>query len=71
MERQVDFWSRAGRVRYSCLKEAGGEEASMQIQWCCRDEKDSGIGGGITGLQARIGTIVSLRAKARSQELGG
>jgi hypothetical protein len=31
-----------GRVRYSCLKEAAGEEASMQIQWCCRDEKDSG-----------------------------
>src|SRR5450631_580922 len=31
-----------GRVRYSCLKEAAAEEASMQIQWCCRDEKDSG-----------------------------
>jgi|CZKD01.1.fsa_nt_gi hypothetical protein len=30
------------RVRYSCLKEAAGEEASMQIQWCCGDEKDSG-----------------------------
>jgi len=29
------------RVRYSCLKEAAGEEASIQIQWCCRDEKDS------------------------------
>src|SRR5271166_420707 len=42
MEWQVDFWRRAGRVRYSCLKEAAGEEASMQIQWCCRDEKDSG-----------------------------
>ena len=34
MEWQVDFWGRAGRVRYSCLKEAAGEEASMQIQWC-------------------------------------
>jgi len=34
MEWQVDFWRRAGRVRYSCLKEAAGEEASMQIQWC-------------------------------------
>jgi hypothetical protein len=31
-----------GRVRYSCLKEAGGEEAVMQIQWCFGDEKDSG-----------------------------
>ena len=31
-----------GRVRYSCLKEAAGEETSMQIQWCRRDEKDSG-----------------------------
>jgi hypothetical protein len=41
MERQVDFWRRAGRVRYSCLKEAAGEESSMQIQWCCGDEKDS------------------------------
>ena len=40
-EWQVDFWRRAGRVRYSCLKEAAGEEASMQIQRCCRDEKDS------------------------------
>ena len=33
---------RAGRVRYSCLKEAAGEEALMQIQWCCGDEKDLG-----------------------------
>jgi hypothetical protein len=24
----------------------------MQIQWCGRDEKDSGIGGGVTGRQA-------------------
>ena len=40
--RQVGSGGRAGRVRYSCLKEAAGEEALMQIQWCCRDEKDSG-----------------------------
>ena len=33
-----------GRVRYSCLKEAAGEEAPMQIQWGCRDEK--GLGNG-------------------------
>src|ERR1700739_2600436 len=32
-----------GRVRYSCLKEAG-EEESMQIQWGCGDEKDLGNG---------------------------
>jgi len=42
MKWQVDFWRRGRRVRYSCLKEAAGEEASMQIQWCCRDEKHSG-----------------------------
>jgi hypothetical protein len=40
--RQVGSGGCAGRVRYSCLKEAAGEEALMQIQWCCRDEKDSG-----------------------------
>ena len=39
---QVGSGGRAGRVRYSCLKEAAGEEAFMQIQWCCGDEKDSG-----------------------------
>ena len=33
-----------GRVRYSCLKEAAGEEALMQIQWGCGDEKDLGNG---------------------------
>jgi len=33
-----------GRVRYSCLKEAAGEEAFMQIQWVCGDEKDLGSG---------------------------
>jgi hypothetical protein len=26
--------SRVGRVRYSCLKEAAGGEAFMQIEWC-------------------------------------
>jgi hypothetical protein len=31
-----------GRVRYSCLKEAAGDERPMQIQWGCGDEKDSG-----------------------------
>jgi hypothetical protein len=39
-EWQVDFWRCAGRVRYSCLKEAAGEEALMQIQCCCGDEKN-------------------------------
>jgi len=33
-----------GRVRYSCLKEAAGEEAPMQIQWGWGDEK--GLGNG-------------------------
>jgi hypothetical protein len=42
MEWQVDFWRRAGRVRYSCLKEAAGEEVFMQLQWCCCDAKDWG-----------------------------
>jgi dipeptidyl aminopeptidase/acylaminoacyl peptidase len=32
----------AERVRYSCLKEAAGEEACMQIQWCCPYERDCG-----------------------------
>jgi hypothetical protein len=32
----------AGRVRYSCLKEAARGEAFMQIQWCRRDEKGVG-----------------------------
>src|SRR5271165_6412571 len=40
--RQVGSGGRAGRGRYSCLKEAAGEEALMQIQWCGRGEKDSG-----------------------------
>jgi hypothetical protein len=39
---RVDFWRRAGRVRYSCSKEAADKEAAMQIQWRCRDEKDLG-----------------------------
>jgi hypothetical protein len=29
----------AGRVRYSCLREAARGEALMQIQWCRRGEK--------------------------------
>src|SRR6266516_986582 len=39
---QVGSGCRAGRVRYSCLKEAARGEAVMQIQWCRLDEK--GIG---------------------------
>jgi hypothetical protein len=33
---------RAGRVRYSCLKEAGRREAFMRIQWCWGYEKGLG-----------------------------
>src|SRR5258708_40375148 len=40
-EWQVD-WELRGRVRYSCLKEAAGEGAFMQIQSCRSDEKDLG-----------------------------
>jgi hypothetical protein len=40
-EWQVDFRRRAGRVRHSCLKEAA---QVRKVQWCCRDEKDSGNG---------------------------
>jgi len=32
--RQVGSGRRAGRVRYSCLKEAARGEALMQIEWC-------------------------------------
>jgi hypothetical protein len=39
---QVDSGRRVGRVRYSCLKEAAGEEAPMQIEWCWNDEKGFG-----------------------------
>jgi hypothetical protein len=31
---RVGSRSRAGRVRYSCLKEAARGEAFMEIQWC-------------------------------------
>jgi hypothetical protein len=69
MEWQVDFWRRARRVRYSCLKEAVGEEASMQIQWCCRDERLGESVMGLTGVQMAWFDC-SLRAKVSSQELG-
>jgi hypothetical protein len=36
---QVGSGSRAGRVRYSCLKEAARGVAFMQIEWCWGDEK--------------------------------
>jgi len=39
---QVGWESRVGRVRYSCLKEAAGGEAFMQIEWCLGDEKGFG-----------------------------
>ena len=39
---QVGSGSLAGRVRYSCLKEAARGEALMQIQWCWGDEKGFG-----------------------------
>ena len=72
MEWQVGFWRRAaGRVRYSCLKEAAGEEASMQIQWCCRDEKDSGNRWWSESERGPGWFDCSLRAKVSSQELGG
>ena len=58
-----------GRVRYSCLKEAAGEETSMQIQWCRRDEKDSGNRWWSNRSAGRIGTIVSLRAKLEAGSL--
>ncbi len=32
----------AGRVRYSCLKEAARGEALMQIQWCWGGKKSIG-----------------------------
>src|ERR1019366_4903667 len=37
-----DSESPAGRVRYSCLKEAARGEAFMQIQWCWVYEKGCG-----------------------------
>jgi hypothetical protein len=40
--RQVGSGRRAGRVRYSCLKEAACGEALMQIEWCWGDEKGVG-----------------------------
>jgi hypothetical protein len=39
---QAGSGRRAGRVRYSCLKEAAGGEAFMQIQWCWGYEKGFG-----------------------------
>jgi hypothetical protein len=39
---QVGSGRRAGRVRYSCLKEAARGEGFMQIQWCWGDEKGFG-----------------------------
>jgi hypothetical protein len=39
---QVGSGSCAGRVRYSCLKEAARGEALMQIEWCWSDEKSFG-----------------------------
>src|SRR6266478_410306 len=59
-----------GRVRYSCLKEAAGAEAFMQIQWGCGDEKDLGNGRWSESERGPDWFDCSLRAKARSQELG-
>jgi hypothetical protein len=55
---QVGSGCRAGRVRYSCLKEAARGEAVMQIQWCRLDEK--GIGEKSWSEQAgrEIGLVV-------------
>ena len=39
---QVGSGSCAGRVRYSCLKEAARGEALMQIEWWWSDEKSFG-----------------------------
>ena len=39
---QAGSGRRAGRVRYSCLKEAARGEAIMQIEWCWGDEKGFG-----------------------------
>ena len=41
-QRAVGSGSCAGRVRYSCLKEAAGGKALMQIQWCWGDAKGFG-----------------------------
>ena len=40
--RQVGSGRCAGRVRYSCLKEAARGEALMQIEWFWGDEKGLG-----------------------------
>src|ERR1039458_7068081 len=62
-----DSESPAGRVRYSCLKEAARGEAFMQIQWCWVYEKGCGkrewseqerspdwFGGSLRGVGARV-----------------
>ena len=59
----------AGRVRYSCLKEAAGEGAFMQIQSCRSDEKD--LENGANRSAAPDWLDCSLRAEVGSQELGG
>src|SRR6202140_5464299 len=59
-----------GRVRYSCLKEAAAEEAPMQIQWGCGDEKGLGNECWSESERGPDWFDCSLRAKARSQELG-
>src|SRR5580704_14755394 len=41
-QRAVGSGSCAGRVRYSCLKEAARGKALMQIEWCWGDEKGFG-----------------------------
>src|ERR1035437_26917 len=60
-----------GRVRYSCLKEAAGEEALMQIQWGCGDGKTGGIGGGANRSAGRIGPIVVCVRKFEARSLVG
>ena len=58
------------RVRYSCLKEAAGEEAFMQIQWCFGSERESGNRYWGESERGPDWFDCSLRAKARSPELG-
>ena len=69
MEWQVDFWRCAGRIRYSCLKEAAGEGALCKFNLVAVMRRGWGIGGGANRSAGRIGWIVVCVRKFEARSL--
>jgi hypothetical protein len=69
MEWQVGFWGRAGRVRYSCLKEAAVRKRLCKFNGVVVMRKTRGIGGGANRSADRAGSIVVCVGKLEARSL--